>query len=85
MTNHYLTAKLFTNLRVCLLSFRSTPTPLPFHLLSLISEVLADHTITDNPATFAGMPAHIQIMGKPMQDEELMEILKVVDGMLAKE
>jgi amidase len=30
------------------------------------------------------MPTHIQVMGKPMQDEELMEILKVVEGTLAE-
>jgi amidase len=30
------------------------------------------------------MPTHVQVMGKPMQDEELMEILKVVEGTLAE-
>jgi amidase len=30
------------------------------------------------------MPAHIQIMGKPMQDEELIEILKVVEDILVE-
>ncbi|KAF2688416.1 amidase [Lentithecium fluviatile CBS 122367] len=36
------------------------------------------------PETFEGMPAHVQVMGKPMQDEELIEILKVVEGILAE-
>ncbi|KAJ4369968.1 hypothetical protein N0V83_005732 [Neocucurbitaria cava] len=33
-----------------------------------------------NPDTFEGAPAHVQIMGKPMMDEELIEIMKVVEG-----
>lgn len=32
----------------------------------------------DEPKALEGLPAHVQIMGKPMKDEELMEILKVV-------
>ncbi|CAI6333642.1 unnamed protein product [Periconia digitata] len=35
------------------------------------------------PEIFEGMPTHIQVMGKPMQDEELIEILKVVEKVLA--
>ncbi|KAF1965885.1 amidase [Bimuria novae-zelandiae CBS 107.79] len=31
-----------------------------------------------------GLPAHVQIMGKSMKDEELMEILKVVEKTLAE-
>ncbi|KAF1961122.1 amidase [Byssothecium circinans] len=38
-----------------------------------------------NAETFEGMPAHIQVMGKPMQDEELVEILKVVEGIVAED
>ncbi|PVH99403.1 amidase [Periconia macrospinosa] len=37
-----------------------------------------------NAELFEGMPAHVQVMGKPMQDEELMEILKVVEEILGK-
>ena len=32
----------------------------------------------DDPKAMEGLPAHVQIMGKPMKDEELMEILKMV-------
>lgn len=28
------------------------------------------------------MPAHVQIVGKPLMDEELLEIMKVVEGVL---
>lgn len=28
------------------------------------------------------MPAHVQIVGKPLMDEELLEIMKIVDGVL---
>jgi amidase len=30
------------------------------------------------------MPTHVQIVGKPMMDEELVEIMKVVEGVLDK-
>ena len=36
----------------------------------------------DDPDTFEGAPAHVQITGKPMMDEELIEIMKVVEGIL---
>ncbi|KAF9732112.1 hypothetical protein PMIN02_000231 [Paraphaeosphaeria minitans] len=36
------------------------------------------------PKVFEGLPAHVQVMGKPMQDEELMEILKVLEKTLAE-
>jgi amidase len=26
------------------------------------------------------MPTHVQVMGKPMMDEELIEVMKVVEG-----
>lgn len=41
-------------------------------------------TFIDEPKSFEGLPAHVQVMGKPMQDEELMEILKVVERILAE-
>ena len=28
------------------------------------------------------MPAHVQVVGKPMMDEELLEIMGVVEGVL---
>jgi amidase len=28
------------------------------------------------------MPTHVQVMGKPMMDEELIEVMKVVEGVL---
>jgi amidase len=28
------------------------------------------------------MPAHVQIVGKPLMDEELLEIMKVVEDVL---
>lgn len=30
------------------------------------------------------MPAHVQVVGKPLMDEELLEIMKVVERVLAK-
>ncbi|KAF2878409.1 amidase signature domain-containing protein [Massariosphaeria phaeospora] len=38
-----------------------------------------------NPDVVEGAPGAIQIMGKPMKDEELVEIMKVVETILAKE
>ena len=29
-----------------------------------------------------GLPTHVQVMGKSMMDEELVEIMKVVEGVL---
>jgi amidase len=29
-----------------------------------------------------GLPTHVQVMGKPMMDEELIEIMKVVEGVV---
>jgi amidase len=40
--------------------------------------------LADKAETYEGMPAHVQIMGKPMQDEELVEVLKVVEEILAE-
>jgi amidase len=28
------------------------------------------------------MPTHVQVMGKPMMDEELIEVMKVVESVL---
>ncbi|KAF1363823.1 amidase [Lizonia empirigonia] len=35
-----------------------------------------------NPEEVEGMPAHLQIVGKPFMDEELLEIMKVVETVL---
>lgn len=43
------------------------------------------HALTlgvDNADAVEGAPAHVQITGKPMMDEELLEIMKVVEGIL---
>ncbi|KAF2744544.1 amidase [Sporormia fimetaria CBS 119925] len=37
-----------------------------------------------NPELFEGMPGAVQILGKPMKDEETIEILKVVESVLKK-
>ncbi|KAF2736857.1 amidase signature enzyme [Polyplosphaeria fusca] len=36
------------------------------------------------PDVIEGMPAHVQIVGKPMEDEELIEIMKVLEETLHK-
>lgn len=36
----------------------------------------------DNPGQTEGAPAHVQVVGKPMMDEELIEIMKVVEEVL---
>jgi hypothetical protein len=43
---------------------------------------LADKEYVDDPETCEGLPAHVQIVGKPMMDEELIEIMKVVEQIL---
>jgi hypothetical protein len=30
-----------------------------------------------------GAPAHIQLLGKPLMDEELLGVMRVVEGVLA--
>ncbi|KAJ4983362.1 amidase [Stagonosporopsis vannaccii] len=35
-----------------------------------------------DPEAVQGMPAHIQIVGKPLMDEELLEIMETVEGVL---
>jgi hypothetical protein len=37
----------------------------------------------DEPKALEGLPAHVQIMGKPMKDEELMEISRYVEKALS--
>lgn len=36
----------------------------------------------DEPDVVEGMPAHVQVMGRPMMDEELLQIMGVVEGVL---
>jgi amidase len=38
--------------------------------------------LVDEPEICEGLPTHVQIMGKPMMDEELIEIMKVVEGVV---
>jgi hypothetical protein len=45
----------------------------------------ADKKYVDDPETCEGLPAHVQIVGKPMMDEELIEIMKVVEQILKQE
>jgi amidase len=36
----------------------------------------------DDPAECEGMPTHVQIMGMPMMDEELLQIMHLIDELL---
>ena len=38
----------------------------------------------DNPKAVEGAPGAVQVMGRPMRDEELIEILKIVEDVLGK-
>lgn len=38
----------------------------------------------DDADAFEGAPAHLQITGKPMMDEELLEVMKVVEEVLKR-
>lgn len=38
--------------------------------------------IADDAEAAEGLPAHVQIVGKPLMDEELLEIMKVVESVL---
>jgi amidase len=49
-----------------------------------VVETRSDNDI-DDPDVTEGAPAHVQIVGKPMMDEELIEIMKVVEGILKEE
>lgn len=37
---------------------------------------------TDEPEMCEGMPTHVQVVGKPMMDEELVEVMKVVESVV---
>lgn len=37
---------------------------------------------TDEPEECEGLPTHVQIVGKSMMDEELVETMKVVENLL---
>ena len=37
---------------------------------------------TDDANECEGLPTHVQVVGKSMMDEELVEVLKVVEGVL---
>lgn len=37
---------------------------------------------TDDASDCEGLPTHVQVMGKSMMDEELVEIMKIVEGVL---
>jgi len=36
----------------------------------------------DDPEMCEGMPTHVQVVGKPMMDEELVEVMKVVESVV---
>ena len=36
----------------------------------------------DDPDVFEGAPAHVQITGKPMMDEELIQVMEIVEEIL---
>lgn len=38
--------------------------------------------VVDKPEVVEGAPTHVQVTGKPMMDEELLEIMLVVEGAL---
>ena len=38
--------------------------------------------MVDDPEVCEGMPTHVQIVGKPMMDEELVEVMKVVESVV---
>jgi Asp-tRNA(Asn)/Glu-tRNA(Gln) amidotransferase A subunit family amidase len=42
----------------------------------------ANVRITDDADECEGLPTHVQVVGKSMMDEELVEIMKVVEGVL---
>lgn len=45
-------------------------------------EHMADSVKIDEPDSCEGMPTHVQVMGKPMMDEELLGTMKVVEDVL---
>jgi hypothetical protein len=40
---------------------------------------------TDDADACNGLPTHIQIMGKPMMDEELLSVMQIVEDVVCKE
>jgi Asp-tRNA(Asn)/Glu-tRNA(Gln) amidotransferase A subunit family amidase len=40
---------------------------------------------TDVPEEVEGMPCHVQVVGRPMMDEELVEIMGVVEKVLGED
>jgi Asp-tRNA(Asn)/Glu-tRNA(Gln) amidotransferase A subunit family amidase len=46
------------------------------------SDIWANLCITDEADECEGLPTHVQVVGKSMMDEELVEIMKVVEGVL---
>ena len=43
---------------------------------------LSTDLVGDEPEKVEGSPGAVQLMGKPMQDEELIEMMKVVEKLL---
>ena len=41
--------------------------------------------MTDEPEICEGMPTTVQVVGKSMMDEELVQVMKVVEGVLGRE
>jgi amidase len=37
---------------------------------------------TDDANECEGLPTHVQVVGKSMMDEELVEVMKIVEGVL---
>lgn len=38
--------------------------------------------LEDHPKTFMGMPMTVQIVGRPFDDEELIEVTAVIDNVV---
>ncbi|KAK5043478.1 hypothetical protein LTR84_011947 [Exophiala bonariae] len=55
---------------------------LPFLPNSLILESSDQLEQTDDPETYHGVPCHIQLMSRTQHDEELMEVARIVAGVL---
>lgn len=48
---------------------------------SLTVEYRSDH-LADDPTSLAAQPMSLQIVGRPFEDEETIEVTAVVDGIL---
>jgi Asp-tRNA(Asn)/Glu-tRNA(Gln) amidotransferase A subunit family amidase len=44
--------------------------------------MVANMCVVDDADECEGLPTHVQVVGKSMMDEELVEIMKVVEGVL---